>query len=86
MVDEPLRLPNCLISMICPMSSSIQETTKSSNTLAKMGVNDMGRVSPPPCGFEDLGTGVMFESFHIDGTVPVERDRLKISVTGKASS
>ena len=31
------------------------------------------------------GTGVMFETFHIAGTIPEEREGLKMSATGSVS-
>ena len=72
--------------MMWPISSSIQDTTKSSSTLANMGVRDIGLVSPSLDGFDDLGDGVMCESFHIDGMTVVKSDLLKIVTTGTANS
>ena len=55
-------------------------------TLSDMGVKDVGLVSPSLDGFDELGTGVMCESFHIDGMTAVKSDLLKIVATGTANS
>ena len=80
MVEDPLRLPNWRLSSI------IQETTKSSKTLDKIGVKEIGRVSLSHRGCFTFGMGMMLEHFHRMGTSPVERDVLKIFVTGSVSS
>ena len=50
------------------------------------GVSDIGLMSPSSVGGWIFGTGVMFESFQIDGTTPDFKDTLNILVTGSASS
>ena len=80
MVEDPLRLPNWRLSSI------IQETTKSSKTLDKIGVKEIGRVSLSHRGCFTFGMGMMLEHFHRMETSPVERDVLKIFVTGSVSS
>lgn len=42
MVEHPLRLSNCLVSIQWSMSSNIQDTSKSSNTLANIPVREIG--------------------------------------------
>ena len=80
MVEDPLRLPNWRLSSI------IQETTKSSKTLDKIGVKEIGRVSLSHRGCFTFGMGMMLEHFHRMGTSLVESDVLKIFVTGSVSS
>ena len=41
---------------------------------------------PSSLGGRIFGTGVMFESFQIDGTTPDIKDTLNILVTGSVSS
>ena len=60
--------------------------TKSSRTLEMHGISDIGLMSPSSVGGWIFGTGVMFESFQIDGTTPDFKDTLNILVTGSASS
>ena len=50
------------------------------------GVSDIGLMSPSSVGGLIFGTGVILESFQIDGTTPDFKDTLNILVTGSASS
>ena len=50
------------------------------------GVSDVGLMSPSSVSGWIFGTGVIFESFQIDGTTPDFKDTLNILVTGSASS
>ena len=86
MVEDPLRLPYWRLSICSPTSSIIQETTKSSKTLDKIGVKEIGRVSLSHRGCFTFGMGMMLEHFHRMGTSLVESDVLKIFVTGSVSS
>ena len=85
-VDVPFRQPNWLGSIFSFTSSISQDTTKSSNTLDKHDVNDIGLVSASAIGLHVLGIGTMFDSFQILGTTPEARDILKIMVIGSAST
>ena len=85
-MDVPVKHPNCLGSILSLISVIIHPTTKSSRTLARQGVSEMGLVSPSQVGGCDFGTGMMSESFHIAGTIPDESDVLKIVATGSANS
>ena len=52
MVDVPFKQPNCQGS-IFPLTSSISQlTTKSSSSLERQEVNDIGLVSPSHSGLE----------------------------------
>ena len=86
MVEDPLRLPNWRLSICSPTSSIIQETTKSSKTLDKIGVPEIGRVSLSHRGCFTFGLGMMLEHFHRMGTSPVESDVLKITKTSRKSA
>lgn len=83
-VDLPLRQPNWLGSIFSFTSSISQATTKSSQTLDKHGVNDIGLVSPSIAGCLTLGIGIMLDTFQILGTTPVGRDTLNMIVIGLA--
>ena len=85
-VDVPFKQPNWLGAILFLISSIIHATTKSSKTLDKQGVRDIGLKSPSFVGDWIFGIGVMFESFQIAGTIPEARDALKIVVTGSANS
>ena len=85
MVEDPLRLPNWRLSICSPTSSIIQETTKSSKTLDKIGVQEIGRVSLSHRGCFTFGLDMMLEHFHRMGTSPVESDVLKITKTSRES-
>ena len=61
-------------------------TTKSSRTLAKQGVNEIGLKSPSSIGDCIFGMGVTLDSFQTAGTIPDRSDVLKIVVMGSASS
>ena len=81
-MEDPLKLPNWQLSICSPTSSIIKETTKSSKTLDKIGVKEIGGVSLSHRGCFTFGMGMMLEHFHGMGTSPVESDVLKIFVTG----
>ena len=85
-VDVPFRQPNWLGSIFSFTSSISQDITKSSNTLDKHDVNDIGLVSASAIGLHVLGIGTMFDSFQLLGTTPEARDVLKIMVIGSAST
>jgi len=85
-VEDPLRLPNWRLSICSPTSSIIQETTKSSKTLDKIAVQEIGPVSLSQRDCFTFGMGVMLEHFHRMGTSPVESDVLKITKTSRKSS
>ena len=85
-VDVPFKQPNWLGAILFLISSIIHVTTKSSKTLDKQGVRDIGLKSPSFVGDWIFGIGVMFESFQIAGTILEARDALKIVVTGSANS
>ena len=63
-------------------SSISQDTTKSSRTLDRHDVSDIGLVSA--IGLLVLGIGTMFDFFQLLGTTPEARDVLKIMVIGSA--
>ena len=81
MVEDPLRLPNWRLSICSPTFSIIQETTKSSKTLDKIGDKEIGRVSLSHRSCFTFGMGMMLEHFQRIGTSQVESDVLKIFVT-----
>ena len=58
-VDVPFKHPNCLGSILSLISVIIHPTTKSSRTLARQGVSEMGLVSPSQVGGCDF---VMLET------------------------
>ena len=85
-VEVPLRMPNCWGSIWCLTSSISHSTKKSLSTLESTGVKVIGRKSPSPVTGLTFGTGVRWESFHRSGNTPDDTERLKITVTGSASS
>ena len=85
-VDVPFRHPNCLGSILSPISLIIQETTKSSKTLHRQDVSEIDLVSLSQVGCCFFGIGIISESFQILGTDSDASDMLKIFVIGSASS
>ena len=86
MVDVPFKQPNWQGS-IFPLTSSISQlTTKSSSSLEREEVNDIGLVPPSHSGCCTFGIGMILDSFQILGTTLEERDALKMVVTGSAST
>ena len=83
-VDVPFKRPNWLGSILFLISSIIHVTPKSSKTLHRQGVRDIGLKSP--LGNRVFGIVLMFVSFQIAGTIPEARDALKILVTGSTNS
>ena len=61
-------------------------TTKSSRTLDRQEVNEIGLKSPSSIGVCIFGMGIILDSFQITGTIPDWSDVLKIVVIGSASS
>ena len=84
MVDEPFKQPNWYGSIFSLTSSINQLTTKSSNTLDKQEVKDIGLVSPSLESCCTLGIGMMLDSFQIFGTTLDDRDALMMMVAGSA--
>ena len=85
MVDEPFKQPNCCGSMLFLTSEIIHWTTKSSSTLERHAVSDIGLVSAPLVGCLAFGMGVICESFHTVGTIPDESDVLKMFATSSVN-
>ena len=81
-VDPPLRLPNCLASILSHISSVIQSTTNSSRTFERVEVKEIGRKSQRILGGDSLGIEDIFACFQISGTTPDDNETLKISVMG----
>ena len=83
-MDVPFKRPNWLGSILFLISSIIHVTPKSSKTVHRQGVRDIGLKSP----LENwvFGIVLMFVSFQITGTIPEARDALKIVVTGSTNS
>ena len=50
------------------------------------GVKQIGRRSLSSFGSFSLGIGVMFAHFQVSGTIPEDKERLKRSEIGSASS
>ena len=61
-------------------------TTKSSSTLDREVVREIGLVSPSFVGGCTLGIGIMLESFQTAGTIPDRSNILKMLVTGSVNS
>ena len=61
-------------------------TTKSSRTLDRQEVNEIGLKSPSSIGDCISGMGIILDSLKITGTIPDRSDVLKIVVIGSASS
>ena len=80
----PFKQPNWQGSILSLTSSISHDTTKFSSTLDKQGVRDIGLVSPSLVGCCIFKIGIILDSFQILGTIPVERDSLKIMVIGFA--
>ena len=59
---------------------------KSLSTLESTGVKAIGLKSPSTVTGLTFGTGVKRESFYRSGNTPDDTERLKIAVTGSASS
>ena len=75
-MNVPFKQPNWLGSILFLISSIIHVTTKSSKTLHRQGVRDIGLKSPSFVGDWIFGIAVIFESFQIAGTIPEARDAL----------
>ena len=84
MVDVPFKQPNWLGSIFSFTSLISQDTTKSSRTLDRHDVSDIGLVPASGIGLLVLGIGIMFDFFQLLGTTPEARDVLKIMVIGSA--
>ena len=78
-LDVPFKQPNWLGSILFLI---IHVTSKSSKTLDRQGVRDIGLNSPSVVGNWVFGIVVMFVSFQIAGTIPVATGASKIVVTG----
>ena len=83
-VDVPFKQPNWLGAILFLISSIIHVTTKSSKTLDKQGVRDIGLKSPSFVGNWIFGIDVIW-IYQIAGTIPEARDVLKIVATGSAN-
>jgi hypothetical protein len=70
------------MSKLFTTSFIIHRTTKSSRTLERQAVREIGRVSPSQVGCDTFGIGEVHESFQAVGIVPEVRDVLKIVATG----
>ena len=81
-MDVPFKQPNWLGSILFLISSIIHVTPRSSKTLDRQGVRDIGLKSPSVVGNWVFEIVVMFVSFQIAGTIPVATCALKIVVTG----
>ena len=77
-VDVPFKQPYWLGSILFLISSIIHVTPKSSKTLDRQGVRDIGLKSLSVVGNWVFGIAVMVVSFQIAGTISVARDELKL--------
>ena len=85
-MDVPFnRQPNCIGSILSLTSSINHETTKSSKTLERKGVSEIGLTSLSHVGFVILGIGMILDSSHEIGITPDDKDTL-IVTAGVASS
>ena len=85
-MDVPFQQPHWLGSILFLISSIIHVTPKSSKTLDRQGVRDIGLKSPSVVEYWVFGIVVMVVSFQMAGTIPVATDALKIVVTGSTYS
>ena len=81
-VEVHFRHPNCLGSILLSISLIIHLTTKSSSTLDKQDVREIGLVTSLQVGGCDFGIGIISESYHIAETIPDVSDALKVTATG----
>ena len=81
-VEVPFRFG----SILSLTSSIIHVTTKSSRTLDRQEVNEIGLKSPSSIGDCISGMGIILDSLKITGTIPDRSDVLKVVVIGSASS
>ena len=85
-VEVPFRHPNRSGSIL-PFASSINHVTvKSSRTLNRQGVDEIGLTSPSSIGGCIFTKDIILDSFQITGTIPDRSDVLKMVVIGSASS
>ena len=85
-MEVPFKHPNCLGSISSLMSLINNSATNSSSTLVRHGVTEIGLKSDSLLGGFSLGIGEMSDAFQSEGTIPVDRERLNISLIGPASS
>ena len=84
--EVPFRHPNWSGSILSLTWSINQVTTKSSRTLDRQGVNEIGLKSPSSIGCCIFGMGIIWYSFQFTGTISDRSDVLKMVVIGSASS
>ena len=85
-MEVPFKHPNCLGSILSLISLINHSATNSSSTLARHGVKEIGLKSDSILGGFSLGIGEMLDALESEGTIPVDRERLNISLIGPASS
>ena len=85
-MEVPIKHPNSLGSILSLMSLINHSATNSSSTLARLGVKEIGLKSDSLLGGFSLEIGEMLDAFQSEGTIPVDRERLNISLIGPASS
>ena len=85
-MEVPFKHPNCLGSILSLISLINHSATNSSSTLARHGVKEIGLKSNSLLDGFTLGIGEMLDAFQSEGTIPVDRERLNISLIGPASS
>ena len=84
-VDVPIIPSTFYLSIFPSICSSIRSIMSDSNTLASIGVNDIGIMSfSIDTGGFLLGYGITFAVFHSIGTTPSLRELLNIAVKGGA--
>ena len=84
-MEVSFKHPNCLGSILSLMSLINHSVTNSSSTLARHGVKEIGLKSDSLLGGFSLGIGEMLDAFQSEETIPVDRERLNISLIGQAS-
>ena len=85
-MEVPFKHPTCLGSILSLISLINHSATNSSSTLARHDVKEKGLKSDSLLGGFYLGIGGMLDAFQSEGTIPVDREQLNISLIGPASS
>ena len=85
-VEVPFRHPKWSGSILSLTSSINHVTTKSSTTVDRQGINEIGLKPPSSISGCIFGIGIILDSFQITSTISDRSDVLKMVVIGSATS